>query len=165
MAGLQPWCFSSGRSCSGIPIGCPIPMFALPEPLAAAKSWLDTALSFFYPNLCQYCRDEVAGKQDGFIGPNCRAQLKLIAPPFCQKCGLPYAGAITTSFECSNCRELELQFSNARSAALADAMLLEIIHRYKYNRALWFEPFLAGLLINAASPTLLAEQWDLIVPV
>ena len=72
---------------------------------------------------------------------------------------------ITTSFQCSNCRELELQFSKARSAALADAMLLDIIHRYKYSRALWFEPFLAGLLINAATPGLLSEQWDLIVPV
>src|SRR5713101_5082635 len=135
MAGLPRWCCSSGRCYSGIPIGCAIPMFALPEPLVLARSWLDAALSFFYPNVCQYCGDEVAGKHDGFIGPNCRAQLKLIHPPFCQKCGLPYAGAITTSFECSNCRELELQFSKARSAVLADAMLLDIIHRYKYNRA------------------------------
>jgi len=140
-------------------------MFALPEPLSAAKSWLDTALSFFYPNVCQFCSDESATKQEGFIGANCRAQLKLIQPPFCEKCGLPYEGQITTSFQCSNCRELELQFSKARSAALADAMLLDIIHRYKYSRALWFEPFLAGLLINAATPGLLSEQWDLIVPV
>ena len=140
-------------------------MFALPESFAAPKSWLDTALSFFYPNVCQYCSDEAATKQDGFIGPNCRAQLKLIQRPFCEKCGLPYGGAITTQFQCSNCSELDLHFSKARSAALADPMLLEIIHRYKYNRSLWFEPFLAGLLINAASPTLLSEQWDLIVPV
>src|SRR5438045_2906929 len=163
MGGLPPLCFSSRRSCSGIPIVCAIPMFALSEPLAAAKSWLDTALSFFYPNVCQFCSHEDATKQEGFIGANCRAQLKLIQPPFCQKCGLPYPGEITTAFQCSNCQELELQFSKARSAALADSMLLEIIHRYKYNRALWFESFLAGLLINSAAPTLLSEPWDIIV--
>ena len=140
-------------------------MFALPESLSAAKSWLDTALSFFYPNVCQYCEKETALKEEGFICANCSIHLKLITPPFCEKCGLPYPGQITTSFQCSNCRELELQFSKARSAAVADGMLLEIIHRYKYNRGLWFEPFLAGLLINAAAPILLSEQWDMIVPV
>jgi len=43
--------------------------------------------------------------------------------------------------------------------------MLEIIHRYKYNRAFWFEPFLAGLLVARAAPELLREQWDWIVPV
>src|SRR5262249_25121914 len=30
---------------------------------------------------------------------------------------------------------------------------------------LWFEPFLAELLIRGAAPTLQAEKWDLLVPV
>ena len=36
--------------------------------------------------------------------------------------------------------------------------VLEVIHRYKYQRALWFEPFLADLLIHAAGPVLGAQQ-------
>src|SRR5215831_3070644 len=43
--------------------------------------------------------------------------------------------------------------------------LLEAIHRYKYQRALWFEPFLADLLIREAEPELRAEKWHWIVPV
>ena len=43
--------------------------------------------------------------------------------------------------------------------------MLEVIHRYKYSRALWFEPFLAELLIGAAKPELAKEKWDFIVPV
>jgi ComF family protein len=42
---------------------------------------------------------------------------------------------------------------------------LEVIHRYKYQRALWFEPFLAGLLVREARPRLGLGRWDLIVPV
>ncbi|HLX71837.1 MAG TPA: ComF family protein, partial [Verrucomicrobiae bacterium] len=38
-------------------------------------------------------------------------------------------------------------------------------HRYKYQRALWFEPFLADLLIREALPVLRQQQWDWIVPV
>ena len=42
---------------------------------------------------------------------------------------------------------------------------LGIIHRYKYHEALWFEPFLAGLLTQAATPTLYGAGWDYLVPV
>jgi ComF family protein len=41
----------------------------------------------------------------------------------------------------------------------------DVIHRYKYHRALWFEPFLAELLVAVAAPVLAAEPCDLIVPV
>jgi ComF family protein len=44
-------------------------------------------------------------------------------------------------------------------------MMLDIIHRYKYNRAFWFEPFLADLLARQAKPALAGEKWDLIAPV
>jgi ComF family protein len=43
--------------------------------------------------------------------------------------------------------------------------VLEAIHRYKYQRAYWFEPFLAELLIEAAGPALGAQPADVIVPV
>ena len=68
-------------------------------------------------------------------------------------------------FQCANCQEVKLHFRSARSAVVADGMMLDVIHRYKYNRALWFEPFLAGLLISKAAPALAAEGWDFIVPV
>ena len=41
----------------------------------------------------------------------------------------------------------------------------DVIHRYKYQRALWFEPFLADLLIRAAVPQLAGQNWDWVVPV
>jgi ComF family protein len=44
-------------------------------------------------------------------------------------------------------------------------MMLELIHRYKYQRAVWLEPFLADLLIRRAAPVLQTEKWDMIVPV
>jgi ComF family protein len=43
--------------------------------------------------------------------------------------------------------------------------VLEIIHKYKYQRALWFEPFLASLLIDRAKPEISKSDWDWIVPV
>lgn len=134
----------------------------------AAKSWLEAVLAFFYPERCQLCGDERATASEGFVGPRCRTReggLRFIVPPFCERCGLPYEGAITSSFECSNCRELELHFQYARAAVVASELVLEVIHRYKYKRALWFEPFLAECLVRIAGPVLRGQSWDLIVPV
>jgi ComF family protein len=60
---------------------------------------------------------------------------------------------------------MEWSFQSARSAVVARDPVLEVIHRYKYQRAFWFEPFLAELLICAATPALGAQRPSMIVPV
>jgi ComF family protein len=129
------------------------------------KSLADAALALCYPEVCQLCGKSRATPAEGFVCTGCRAQARFIDPPFCQRCGTPYEGQITTVFECANCRELALDFSSARSAVIARDGVLDIIHRYKYNRALCFEPFLADLLLSRAVPALATAEWDLIVPV
>ena len=62
-------------------------------------------------------------------------------------------------------QEMEFGFRFARSAMVANAMILQVIGSYKYNRAVWFEPFLGDLLTRQAAPALAGEKWDLIVPV
>jgi len=129
------------------------------------KHWLDAGLGFVYPEVCQICGRERATSAEGFVGARCWQRVRFIVPPFCQRCGLPYQGDITTKFECQNCRETNLHFRAARSAVTANELMLEVIHRYKYQRALWFEPFLADLLVRTAGPVLAHENCDLIVPV
>ncbi len=132
---------------------------------AAVKPWLEATLGFVYPPVCQLCGAQRATADEGYVCSRCWQGVRFIKPPFCDRCGLPYAGEITTRFECANCREMDLHFRFARSAVVAEGVTLEIIHRYKYQRALWFEPFLADLLIRAAKSELRREDWDVIVPV
>jgi ComF family protein len=135
------------------------------EFFTAARGAWDTALSLFYPDACQVCGEERATAREGYVCPKCWQNLRFIRPPFCERCGLPFEGAITTSFECANCHEMELHFARARSVIAAKGMALELIHRYKYDRALWLEPLFASLLIGEAVPALRQEGWDLLVPV
>jgi len=134
-------------------------------PAAPLKNWLDTCLGFFYPEICRICETERATAKNGFVCSKCWRQVRFIRPPFCERCGLPFEGDITTKFECTNCREMELHFSAARSAVVARTVVLETIHRYKYQHALWFENFLAGLFLREAIPALRGQNWDWIVPV
>ena len=127
--------------------------------------WVDTALALIYPPACQLCSTRRASAAEGFVCSRCWSQVRFIKPPFCGRCGLPYAGELTTPFECANCKDMELYFSSARSAVAAGGMILEVIHRYKYQRALWFEPFLADIFLRQALPEVDPELWDFIVPV
>jgi competence protein ComFC len=129
------------------------------------QNWLNTGLGFFYPEICRICETGRATAKSGFVCPKCRTQARFIRPPFCERCGLPFEGDITTTFECMNCRETELHFSSARSAVVAKTIILETIHRFKYRRELWFEPFLADLLLREALPVLRGQNWDFIAPV
>ncbi|HEU0039768.1 MAG TPA: ComF family protein, partial [Verrucomicrobiae bacterium] len=133
--------------------------------MANFKSWLDAGLALVYPPACQLCGEERATAREGFVCSSCWGKVRFIHPPFCQRCGLPYRGEFNTPFECANCRELELHFVSARSAVKARGVILDAIHRYKYQRALWFEPFLADVFLRQAVPALRQEQWNLIVPV
>jgi competence protein ComFC len=132
---------------------------------APFQEWLNLGLGFFYPEACQLCGAERAPARDGYVCAHCWRQVRFIRPPFCGRCGLPFEGDVTTPFECANCREMELHFQSARSAVVARGVVLEVIHRYKYRRQLWFEPFLAGLFLREAVPVLRGENWDLITPV
>lgn len=128
-------------------------------------SWLNAGLAWVYPEVCQICGQGRAKPAEGYICGECRSTVRFIQEPFCQRCGRPFEGDITTLFECANCREMEWHFQSARSAVVARDVVLEVIHRYKYQRALWFEPFLAELLIRAATPVLAIQSPDMIVPV
>ena len=131
----------------------------------AVKGSLNAGLGLLYPEVCQLCGGTRATPAEGYVCGGCRAKVRFIRPPFCERCGRPYEGDITTQFECANCREMEWHFQSARSAVAARDPVLEVIHRYKYQRALWFEPFLAELLIQAAGPALGGQSGGMIVPV
>jgi competence protein ComFC len=132
-----------------------------------ASGW-DRLLALFYPEVCQICREQRATHAESYLCVACRNGrdgIKRVEVPFCDCCGLPFEGDITVQFECANCLEQELHFRSARAAVEFSGVTKEIIHRYKYNHAAWFEPLLADLLITAAKPALRVEDWDWIVPI
>ncbi len=133
--------------------------------LQSAALWSNAVLGFIYPEWCRLCDKQRAIPSEGYVCRDCQARAEFIEPPFCRRCGQVFKGEITNTFECSNCRDLELHFHFARSAVIARNPVLEAIHRFKYDRDLCLEPFLAGLLIRQAAPLLRNAGWHRIVPV
>jgi ComF family protein len=125
-------------------------------------------VSFFYPPVCQLCGEVRATPEAGFVCTQCRSRpgaIRIIQPPYCEVCGLPFEGEITGRFRCRHCADLKFAFGRARAAVVATEMVLDVMHRYKYRQALWFEPFLAELLVREAAPDVRAGGWDCLAAV
>ncbi len=132
------------------------------------RSWAGVVASLLYPEVCEVCGEERATARESYLCVKCRSAPGNLVPvraPFCDRCGLPYAGEITARFVCSNCAGMDQGFDSARAAVVASRFVLEVVHRYKYGRSTWLEPFLAQLLVDAAGPFLAAGKWDALVPV
>jgi ComF family protein len=142
-----------------------VPDTARFHPASGASGLWDAFLGLFYGEVCEACDKQLATAKEGYVCASCRADVKLIEPPFCQRCGSMFPGEITSAFQCGNCRNLELEFSYARAVATADGVLLDILHRYKYENALWVEPFVTKLFVDVAGPKIDDGKWDMIVPV
>lgn len=132
---------------------------------AQLQPWMDTALSFIYPDVCTLCGKNRATRSEGYVCSECGKEVRFIVPPFCERCGLPFRGEMDIAFVCGNCREMELHFASARSAVAARGPVLEAIHHYKYNGQLWYEEFLLGLFLPAACEWFARERCDAVVPV
>jgi len=144
-------------------VGANQPMWATLQTHASA------CLALLFPEACQICGKARAHPADGYVCADCWSKpgaIQFVRPPFCRRCGLPCAGAFTTEFVCANCHDMRLHFSGARSATVATGLVREAIHRFKYQRHLWFEAFLADLLTRELRPWLAdTGRWDYLVPV
>ncbi len=105
------------------------------------------ASAFSTPKPASFARTSVPRPRMAMSGQNAGGRCVSSARRSANAAALPFQGDLTTTFECTNCREMELNFSSARSAVVAKTVVLEAIHRFKYSHALWFENFLADLLI------------------
>ncbi|MEI7731017.1 MAG: ComF family protein [Verrucomicrobiota bacterium] len=131
----------------------------------ALKRPLEAGLGFFYPQVCQLCGLTRATAAEGYVCAGCRAGARPVQPPWCECCGRPYPGAITAAFVCGVCQEEKRYFVSARSAVVFEGPVREALHRYKYQRALWFEPFFAGLLQAGIPAGFDPGAWDCLAPV
>ena len=61
-----------------------------------AKAWLNAGLAFVYPEVCQLCGTARATPAQAYVCGDCRAKVRFIKRPFCERCGRPYEGDITT---------------------------------------------------------------------
>jgi ComF family protein len=90
----------------------------------------------------------------------CRASVKPVEPPWCEKCGEPN---ISTRL-CSKCQAQPLQIEQIRSVALFLGPLRQGIHRFKYEKLSSLADPFGALLADYWHTAQLTADWLIPVP-
>ncbi|MBI5874893.1 MAG: ComF family protein [Deltaproteobacteria bacterium] len=119
---------------------------------------LKAFLNLLLPQICPLCAEDA---DDGRFCQRCFAGIRLITGPICPCCGMPFVSQENTEHLCGRCIIKEPPFEAARSAGVYKGVLLEAIHRFKYNG----KTSLAKPLIKIIADMFPANACGLIVPV
>jgi competence protein ComFC len=130
------------------------------------RLWARRSLDIVYPRNCPFCSEPLADTEPGIVCCACLSSAKLIEPPFCRRCGLPFAGTVTgETFVCGYCQDLRFYFTQTVCACRAKGVVRDCIVRFKYNREMHFGPHLVDWLVGAARRWIDWTTVDMIVPV
>ncbi|MBI5893147.1 MAG: ComF family protein [Deltaproteobacteria bacterium] len=121
------------------------------------KSILQSALNIIIPPACHIC----GGAADNYICANCKQGINFILGAVCTICGLPFVSKESSPHMCGECIKKKPKFAMARSIAEYNGVLLEAIHKFKYNAKTSLAKPL-GLLMAERLPL---NNYNVIVPV
>ena len=131
----------------------------------ASGRWARRVVDLLYPRNCLFCSEPLEETEPGVACGGCLAAARPIEPPFCHQCALPFAGEISDTFVCGYCQDLHFHFSRTVCACRAEGVVRDCIHRFKYNREMYFGRHLSDWLLDAAQRWIDWRGMDLIVPV
>ncbi|HOU21337.1 MAG: ComF family protein [Kiritimatiellae bacterium] len=109
-----------------------------------AMKW--ALLDMFFSRTCEGCGIAMT-EEPGALCWDCRAGVKTVQVPFCERCGDPIAGEVSGPFECAGCRALQPGFDWARSAVRYDGVAKDCLRRLKYNAGVWLLDDLVDWLV------------------
>jgi ComF family protein len=112
------------------------------------------------PQLCASCREPVG---DAGLCAACWAKLSFIAPPYCERLGIPFTydpGPGVLSMEAIADPPA---YHRARAAVRYDEIARTLVHAFKYGDRLDLAPTMGRWMANAGHPLL--QDADALVPV
>lgn len=120
-----------------------------------------TAIGLVYPPLCMACRAATATPDT--LCAACWRGLRLIAPPFCERLGTPFAvdygGALLSPAAIAD----PPVFRRARAVALYEGAAREMVHKLKFSDRLDLARGMGRMMAQAGAE--LARECDAVVPV
>jgi len=132
------------------------------------KAFLETLgrglVELCYPRYCQFCDSRDCADETPFICKACLAKVPFTTEPMCVLCGLPLDGPSGEQADCPHCRETEWSFERAVSAVRLRGVVKEVVHRFKYNKQIYWRVLIGEWICDAAERGGLSGI-DAIVPV
>lgn len=132
----------------------------------AFVQWTDWALRALFAPSCAACRGPMGPERVGPVCRGCWSTIKVVSPPWCDRCGEPLRSwryASNADRTCARCQAHPPQFDLARAFGLYEGALREIVHALKYSGHQSLGPPLGALMRTAGGGAL--DSADAVVPV
>src|SRR5579884_447047 len=123
-------------------------------------------LDFIFPRVCPFCE---SASKDGRVCNSCLSVIRFIKrSSICLRCGVPFdfpetSNQLVPSHFCGECLLGGFYFERARSIALYDGLLRDMLHKFKYEGKLNLGGALSTILIENFPDDL--NKPDIIIPV
>jgi ComF family protein len=127
---------------------------------APLRALVGHALDIALPTLCAACREPVAGSG---LCASCWAKLSPIAPPYCERLGIPFAYDPGPGVLSAKAIADPPAYHRARAAVRYDDIARALVHALKYGDRLDLDPTMGRWMARAGRP-LLADA-DALIPV
>lgn len=90
-----------------------------------------------------------------------------IEAPFCEQCGEPFSGAMSTGFRCANCADRDWHFTGARAYCSFEGSVRDAILGFKYHEQFYQRKHLIGWIVQGYDRHFANGEivWDGLVPV
>ncbi len=118
------------------------------------------ALDVALPPLCPACRDPVT---DSALCASCWSKLAFIAPPYCERLGIPFAYDAGPGMLSMEAIANPPSYGRARAAVRYDDVARALVHALKYNDRLDLAPAMGRWMARAGEEVLASA--DALVPV
>jgi competence protein ComFC len=132
--------------------------------LQATRGMFSALSSLIYPPCCEECGAGVDAP--AYLCTRCAGEAVRISAPFCMVCSEPFSGTFSGEFVCMDCQERKFHFACAVAPYKADGVVLEFIHKFKYQRAFRLRNALAEWAAEGLADERIRRQLvDALVPV
>lgn len=114
-----------------------------------------------FPPVCASCDRHVA--EPGTLCGPCWSRVRFIEKPYCPVLGIPFSHDLGAEILSAEAIADPPPFRRARSVAMHEGVIRDMIHRLKYNDRTDLGPWMARWMLRAGSELL--NDCDIIVPV
>ncbi len=114
-----------------------------------------------FPPVCAGCDRHVA--EPGTLCGACWSRVRFIEKPYCPVLGIPFSHDLGAEILSAEAIADPPPFRRARSVAVHEGVIRDMVHRLKYNDRTDLGPWMAGWMMRAGSELL--SDCDIMVPV
>jgi ComF family protein len=121
-------------------------------------------IDFVFPSRCPLCFRPTRSPDPASLCPSCLSEVTFIGPPYCPKCGIPFASQKEESHLCGWCLRQTTAYGVARAVCTFSGSIRTAVHAFKYQNRTYLGKTLIGLMERNAHRFSI-NRYDTLVPV